>query len=139
MNRILKAIFELVVAIQFVCFIVFVVSNINTLDSVSYTFTLSEDDYAMTIDFYDILEIITIIFVVTIITSLSILGVGFSSEGTKTIVKYISFTLLFIILGLGTSYYLQGYPQVLLIFELFSAIVYFFYLMWSNMEKTDVD
>lgn len=122
---------------QVVCTLVFLLREYNHLDSIRYVYVVS---WTLTIDFtinfYLVLGLIAVIFVVVIIASINILGSGLNDVGGKSLLRYISFIVAYVVLTIGTSFYIQSLGPVFSgIWTVISAFVYILYITDVNAEK----
>lgn len=136
-NKIFNALFEVVVTIQVLCMLVFILREYNHLDNIRYHYDPGQGAPIIdfTINFYAILVLVAAIFVIVIIASLNILGSGLGDAGSRSILRLVSFVMLFAVLTIGTSYYMQALGGVFMgIWTVFASLAYILYLANTNTE-----
>lgn len=132
-NKVFAKLFEIVITLQIICSIVFLLREYNHLDTIHYHYENPTVD--MTINFYAILALIAVIFVVVILASINVLGSGLGDVGGRSLLRFVSFIAIFIVLSIGTSYYLQALGGVFLgIWTVISALAYILYIANINTE-----
>jgi hypothetical protein len=137
-NSLVKQVFELILSVRVTAFFVFILLNIYELDEVEYDIALPTfGSESGSFSFYSIIAILGIIFALVLIFSVGIFGIGFNTAGTYTILRYVSYIFLWIILGLGLTYYLQFEPAFSFVIEVVSTIVFVLYLLTTNVERSN--
>lgn len=132
----LTQIFEIIMAVRIVAFFVFILMNIYDLDQVSYDLALpGYDSTAGSFSFYNMVGILAVIFALVLLFSIGIFGIGLNTAGTYTIIRYVSYMFLWIILGLGLTYFLQFEPAMSFVIEIISTIVFVLYMVTTNVKK----
>lgn len=134
MSNIVNKMFSLVLSIQTFLLFVFLIQNINDLDSVDYTFSIAGTDFDLTLNIYVLLAVIAVVFVLLMLVSVNIFSTGFNDEGTKNVGRYIGFMILFLVMNVGSVYYLAFYQEIGAIVLLFFAIAYVLKLSETLME-----
>ena len=134
MSNIVNKMFSLVLSIQTFLLFVFLMQNINDLDAVEYTFSIAGTDFDLTLNIYVLLALIAVVFVLLMLVSVNIFSTGFNDEGTKNVGRYIGFMILFLVMNVGSLYYLAFYQEIGAIVLLFFAIAYVLKLSETLME-----
>lgn len=134
MSNIVNKMFSLVLSIQTFLLFVFLIQNINDLDAVEYTFSVAGSDFDLTLNIYVLLAVIAVVFVLLMLVSVNIFSTGFNDEGTKNVGRYIGFMILFLVMNVGSVYYLAFYQEIGAIVLLFFAIAYVLKLSETLME-----
>lgn len=139
-QQLLRDLFGVFTFIRVVALFVLITTNLFDLASLEYTFEIPGfGSSAVTFSFYGIIAAFAFLFIITLYLSLSIVGIGFNDVGTMTVLRYVSSVFLYLITGLGISYYLSNYAIVLFAYELFSTVIFVLYLFTTNTTSTGLD
>lgn len=133
--KLTKNLFEFVITTQIIVFVVFLIENINTMDNVTIELELMGETSEFTLNLYGLLGIIAFVFVIALIGSVSIFGLGLNSEGTRTIVKYLAYVLIYILSSISFSYYLGALGEFYGFLEILFILIYLLNIIGSSMEK----
>lgn len=131
MNSVFQKLYHGLIFIQSALFFIFIVENINDLDSIHFSFKLNNIPLDFTINLYSLIAVMGVIFTLFILSGLNIFGVGLNEESTKNVGRYGSLLVLFVMLSLTTSYYVLPLGWVGVFIDIFIVVIYFMYAVES--------
>lgn len=122
--KIINRLFEVVVLFQLCFTFTFFMFNINDLSNVTFHLDVAGVTQDVDFSFYSLLAVVGILFVTILVFSFNTVGSGLNDTGTSYLAKYVSFTMLFVILDSGTLYYTYPLGSYALIIHLFFFLIY---------------
>jgi hypothetical protein len=130
-ESIIRHLFTLVITVQLSALMVLVLTNLYTLDSVTYTFDMPSgfDDTSGGINFYELIGVIGIVYALVITLSIGVFGIGLNAAGSWTILRWVSSIFGWMVLSLGTAAYLAPFPEYAFAWEFFGIIVFVLFLL----------
>lgn len=136
--KLVNRIYTSVIGFQLLMLIMFILENINHLDEIDYYIAIGDLSYSFTLNLYIALGVMAIIVGAVILTSITIFGSGMNDEGTKVSRKFISIMILYVLMNIGSSYYLFNIPYVGIVLELLFLLVYILKIITDlGSDKSD--
>lgn len=134
--KIIKEIYNFVVSIQFIMLLVFIVTNVNNITNIPYSIPIYGDiSIDFTFNIYLLIPLIGILFVAIITSSIQAVTFGLNDEGTKNIARLVSFTLIWLIMSIGSNYYFNLFSIATLL-NLIVTIIHVLNLMIGLSENS---
>jgi hypothetical protein len=130
----LREIFNLILTIQAISFIIFIFENLENLEAVEIELDIMGDLVSFDLNLYGLLGVISFIFVIALIASFNIFGAGLNAEGTRTLLKYTSYMIIYGLASISLSYYLGPVGELNAFLQIVIAFVYILYIATTEME-----
>jgi len=127
----ISSIFGIAFLLQVISFVIFVLDNLNSLDAVPVTIDVAGTEQTITVNVYALMGLVGIVFAAILLASVSILGIGLNSEGTKTIARYLSFGVVFTLSSISLAFYLGILGSLFTVVEILLVLVYLLYIIVS--------
>lgn len=136
---IIKKIYNAVLSVQTILLFMFLIQNINTLDSVNFAFSLNSSSNGFTLNMYSLLAVLAVIFTVIILAGLNIFSVGLNETSTANVAKYVAYLIFFALFNLTTAFYILPFGWVGLMFQILIVLVYFLRMVDGLGESNNVE
>ena len=130
--KIISQLFGFVSFLQSILLMLFMLENINTLDSIDYTININGTYETFEFNFYAMIGIIIALYLIVIVASLSIFNSGLNSEGTIAVSRYVAMFSLFAVLSVGSSYYILLLGNLGIIIDIIFLLIYVVYMMYRT-------
>lgn len=122
--KLIKKIFQFVLLYQIILFFVFILENYNTLDNIEILIEVGTFSTNITINLYVVLGVLAVIYGALILLGVNVVGSGLSDSSLTTMGKFIRLFLIYSILIIATSFYLQFLTGIGAIIQIFIFAVY---------------
>ena len=137
-DNIIKKLFNFLLFFQVIMLIFFVLDNLDNLNNVEYTLDINGTKFSLNLNVYILLIVIAALFMLVILSSINVFDSGLNDTGSSTLSRYVSLVVLFVILSLGTSYYILQFGTIGLIAELLILLINLLYMV-AKLDKESVD
>lgn len=129
-----RALAGTLVLVNLVAFLVMVLTNVDSLGTVEFQF-YGSGGTTYSFNLYDLFSVIATIFALLVVASLVMFGFGVSSEGISTMFRWISISVLWELLSIGTAYWFRVYPPLATIWMLLTTTVLVVYILARGAES----
>lgn len=123
----IKKIYNFVILYQIILFFLFILENYTNLDNIEISVIVGTFEQDITINLYLVLGVLGIIYGALILLGVNVLGSGLSDSALKTFGKFLRLFIIYSILLIGTSYYLQFLVDYGVLVQIFIFVVYLLY------------
>ncbi|MGQ4876460.1 MAG: hypothetical protein ACP6IY_20545 [Promethearchaeia archaeon] len=128
-DNIIKDLYRFIIFFQTILLFFFVLDNLDNLSNVEYTLDINGTEFNLNLNVYVVLGVIAGLFMLVIISGLNIFDSGLNDASVSTLSRYVSLVIMFVILTLGTSYYVLQFGTLGLIIQLFILLINLLYMI----------
>ncbi len=133
--KIIKQLFEFVIFVQTIMFLLFIILNINNLNDIIVGMVIEGNNEEFSVNFYSILIVVGALMLLGIVASLNLFGGGLNEEGSRLLMRYLSFFLFIALLFTGSMYFLFPLGVLGVILNILFVIVSAMYILDSMMDR----
>jgi hypothetical protein len=120
----IKKIYEFTLLYQIILFFIFILENYASLDEIPIHIVILSFDTTITLNLYLVLGILAVIYGALILLGINFVGSGLSDSSLNTAGKFIRLFVIYAILIISTSYYLQFLVEISIIIQIFIFAIY---------------